>query len=206
MNVLELLKINLPSLEQSRETVGRLREEKVFVAAALTEAEAELAGALLAKAERITDGAGIPGARKRVADGKQQLREIELALVAAECRLEAAEGDDAAKELAKRQKQIKELCEHRHKAALKYQKLCVEVASVVRDIEDTTGELFSILPGKTDVTATMTSRADLYQAMREQLARSGGSPWSPGPFSAWELERRPDFLGRIEAANETIGI
>jgi hypothetical protein len=206
MNVLELLKINLPSLEQSRETVGRLREEKVFVAAALTEAEAELAGALLAKAERITDGAGIPGARKRVADGKQQLREIELALVAAECRLEAAEGDDAAKELAKRQKQIKELCERRHKLALRFQKLAVELAVVVDQTEEATSEIYSLLPGKTDITAALLGQSDLYAAMKEQLQRAQATPWSPSPLGQWEVDRRPDLVARIEAANVVLGV
>lgn len=205
MNVLEMLKINLPTLERSRETVSRLREEKIFVAAALTEAEAELAGALLAKAERITDGEGIPGARKRVADGKQQLREIELALVAAECRLEAAEGDDAAKELAKRQKQIKKLCEHRHGLALRFQKLAVELAVVVDQIEDSTSDIFSLVPGKTDMTAALLNRADLYNALQEQIRRVDASPWSAGPFGAWELERRPDLVARVEAANAVLG-
>ena len=204
MNVLELLKINLPTLERSRETVSRLREEKVFAAAALTEAEAELAGALLAKAERITDGAGVPAARKRVADGKQQLREIELALVAAECRLEAAEGEGAAQELAKRQKQIKELCDHRHKLALRFQKLAVELAVVVDQTEEATSEIYSLLPGKTDLTAALLHQPDLYAALREQLQRAQATPWSPSPLGQWEVERRPDLVARIEAANAVL--
>jgi hypothetical protein len=206
MNVLEMLKINLPTLERSRETVSRLREEKVFAAAALTEAEAELAGALLAKAERITDGAGIPGARKRVADGKQQLREIELALVAAECRLDAAEGEDAVQELAKRRKQIKELCDHRHKLALRFQKLAVELAVVVDQCEEATSDIYSLLPGKVDLVAAMLHQPDLYAALKEQLQRAQATPWSPSPLGQWEVDRRPDLVARIEAANVVLGV
>lgn len=206
MSILDLLKQNPPTAEQCRETIRRLKDQQAFSAAALAEAESELSAALLAQAEGLTDNAGIAKARKDVAAASLALHEGGIALAAAEQRLDQVEGDDAQRQLTKNRKLIAELSEHRHKLALRFQKNAVELAVLVNQIEEATAEIFQLLPGKTDVTATMTSRADLHQAMRLQLARAGATPWSPGPFSPWELERRADLVSRIEQANEAIGI
>lgn len=204
MSIIDLLKKNQPTVEQSRETVRRLREEQTFAGAALAEAEAELSSALLAKAEGILDGAGITKARKAVADATQAAREAGIVLTAAEQRLEAAEGESAAQELAKRKKRISELCEHRHKLALRFQKLAVELAVVVDQTEETTSELYSIVPGNTDLAASLLHRPDLFAAMKEQLQRAQATPWTPSPLGQWEVERRPDLVARLEAANAVL--
>lgn len=206
MSILDLLKNNTPTLEQARATVERLRDEKIFAAASLAEAEAELSSALLAKAEGILDGAGITTARKAVATATQTVRETDIALAAAERRLDAAEGDSAEKELAKRRKQIAELCDHRHKLALRFQKLAVELAVVVDQTEEATSEIYSLLPGKVDLVAAMLHQPDLYAAMKEQLQRAQATPWSPSPLGQWEVDRRPDLVARIEAANVVLGV
>lgn len=206
MSIIDLLKKNTPTLEQARATVERLRDEQTFAAASLAEAEAELSSALLAKAEGILDGAGIAKARKAVAEATQAVQEASITLAAAERRLDAAEGENAEKEQAKRRKQIKALCEHRHGLALRFQKLAVELAVVVDQIEETTSEIYSLVPGKTDLAATLLQRPDLYAAMKEQLQRAQATPWSPSPLGVWEVERRPDLVARIEAGNAVLGV
>ena len=206
MSIIDLLKKNQPTVEQSRETVRRLQEEQTFAVAELAEAEAELSSALLAKAEGILDGAGIAKARKAVAEARQTLEETGIALAGAERRLDAAEGDSAAQELAKRQKQIKELCERRHKLALRFQKLAVELAVVVDQTEEATSEIYSLLPGKVDLVAAMLHQPDLYAALKEQLQRAQATPWSPSALGQWEIERRPDLVARVEAANVVLGV
>lgn len=204
MSIIDLLKKNQPTAQQSRETIRRLRDEQSFAMASLAEAEAELSSALLAKAEGILDGAGITKARKAVADATQAVREAGIALTAAEQRLEAAEGESAAQEIAKRKKRITELCQHRHTLALRFQKLAVEVAVVVDQVEETTSEIYSLLPGKTDTAAALLHQPDLYSAMKEQLQRAQATPWTPSPLGQWEIERRPDLVARIEAANAVL--
>ncbi|MBI2305760.1 MAG: hypothetical protein HYU78_00520 [Rhodocyclales bacterium] len=205
MSIIDLLKKNAPTLEQARATVERLRDERTFATASLAEAETELSSALLAKAEGILDGAGIAKARKAVAEATQAVQESTIALAAAERRLEAAEGDNAEKEQARRRKKIAELCEHRHKLALRFQKLAVELAVVVDQVEETTSELYSIVPGRTDLAASLLHRPDLFAAMKEQLQRAQATPWSPSVLGQWEVERRPDLVARIEAANLVLG-
>jgi hypothetical protein len=205
MSILDLLKGHKPTPEQAQATLERLHEEQREAQAWLIASEAELAAALLDKAEGVLDGAGIAKSRKAVADAKQAIQDAELTLACAERRLDAAAGDEAARLQAVRQKEVVALCKQRHALGLKYQKQAVDLASIVAQTEELTAEIYSLLPGNPDVTATLTSRADLYQAFREQLARAGATPWSIGPFSPWELERRPDLLARIEAANEMLG-
>lgn len=205
MSILDLLKGNKPTPEQAQATLEKLRDEQREAQAWLIQAEAELADCLLAKTEGILDGAGIQKSRKAVADAKQAIRDAELTLACAERRLDAAAGDEAARLQAERQKEVAVLCKQRHALGLKYQKQAVEIASIVAQTEELTAQIYSLLPGNPDVTATLTSRADLHQAFREQLARAGATPWSIGPFSPWELERRPDLLARFEAANEMLG-
>ena len=206
MSIIDLLKKNQPTVEQSRETVRRLQEEQTFAVAELAEAEAELSSALLAKAEGILDGAGIAKARKAVAEARQTLEETGIALVGAERRLDAAEGDDAVRQREQRRKQVKELCDHRHKLALRFQKLAVELAVVVDQTEEATSEIYSLLPGKVDLVAAMLHQPDLYAAMKEQLQRAQATPWSPSPLGQWEVDRRPDLVARIEAANVVLGV
>ena len=206
MNVLDLLRDNKPSLEQAQTTVERLREQSTHAASELQQAEAELADVLVAQQEGLCDGKTINSARKRVADARQTLQETDIALAGAERRVSAAEGDSAAQELAKRQKQIKELCERRHKLALRFQKLAVELAVVVDQTEEATSEIYSLLPGKVDLVAAMLHQPDLYAALKEQLQRAQATPWSPSALGQWEVERRPDLVARVEAANVVLGV
>jgi hypothetical protein len=206
MNVLELLRDNKPSLEQAQSTVDRLREQAIHAASELQQAEAELADVLVAQQEGLCDGPTITKTRKRVSEARQLLQETEIALAGAERRVDVAEGENAVQELAKRRKQIKGLCDHRHKLALRFQKLAVELAVVVDQIGDVTSDIYSLLPGKTDLTAALLGQSDLYAAMKEQLQRAQATPWSPSPLGQWEVERRPDLVARVEAANVVLGV
>lgn len=206
MNVLDLLRDNKPTLEKAQTTVEHLREQALHAASEIQQAEAELADALVAQQEGLCDGKTINSARKRVADARQAVQETNIALAGAERRLDAAAGEKAAQELASRKEQIRKLASERLKLALQFQKKAVELSVVVDQIEETTSEIYSLLPGKTDLAACLLQRADLHSAMSEQMQRADASPWNPSPFGAWEVGRRPDLVARVESANLMLGV
>ncbi len=204
MSILDLLKGNKPTPEQAQATLEKLRDEQREAQAWLIQAESELADCLLAKTEGILDGAGLAKGRKAVADAKQALSDASMTIAGAEQRLSNANSEANEKELTLRRKRIAELCEQRIKQALKFQKLAVDMATAINQLQETAGEIYSTLPKEVCLTAALLNRGDLHSALKEQLSRAAAQPWSPGPFCEYELERRPDLAARVAAANEIL--
>lgn len=201
MGIIEKLTTFKPPLLQAKQTVTNLESRLTEAFAWAEQCDQELEAALLGEVEGWTDLPTVKKARSAAADARQTVSDTQKALEGARRRLAAAEGDASAAEDQKRRKRLAELAEHRHALGLRFQKTAIELSTAIDQLEEATAEIFQLLPGKPDVTATLTSRADLHAALREQLARAGATPWSPGPFSPWELERRADLVSRIEQAN-----
>lgn len=205
MSFIEKLTAFRPPLLQAEQTVTNLESRLTEALAWAEQCDQELEAALLGEVEGWTDLPTVKKARSAAMDARQTASDTQKALEGARRRLSAAMGDASAAEDQKRRKRLSELAELRHSLGVRFQKIAIELSVAIDQLEETSAEIFRLIPGKPDVTATLTSCADLHQAMREQLARAGATPWSPGPFSPWELERRDDLLARIEKANEAIG-
>lgn len=206
MSFIEKLTAFKPPLVQAEQTVANLESRLTEALAWAKQCDQELEAALLGEVEGWTDLPTVKKTRTAAADAHQTVSDTRKALEGARRRLDAAMGDASAAEDQKRRKRLAELAEQRHSLGLRFQKAAIEISAAINQLEATSAEIFQLLPGKPDVTATLTSRADLHHALREQLQRAGATPWSPGPFSAWELERRDDLLARIEKANEAMGV
>jgi hypothetical protein len=201
MSFLEKLTAFKPPLLKAEQTVANLESTLAEARAWSEQCDQELEAALLGEVEGWADLPTVKKARAAAADAHQTVSDMQKALEGARRRIGAAIADASAAEDLKRRKQLGELAEQRLSLGLRFQKIAVEIAAVVDQSEEIAAEIFRLLPGSPDVAATLTSRADLHAAMREQLCRVGAVPWSPGPLSPWELERRPDLASRIEQAN-----
>lgn len=205
MSFIEKLTAFKPPLLQAEQTVTNLENRLTEALAWAEQCDQELEAALLGEVEGWADIPTLKKARATAADARQTVSDTQKALEGARRRLTAAMGDASAAEDQKRRKRLAELAGQRHSLGLRIQKTAVELSVAINQLKEASAEIYQLLPGRPDATATLTSCVDLHQALREQLARSGGSPWSPGPFSPWELERRADLVSRIEQANKALG-
>jgi chromosome segregation ATPase len=205
MNIFnELLRGKKPTIPQARETVERLTEQAEHAPVWLEQCQQELADALLAQVEGLADAGAIAKARKSLVEAQEAVSDSIAALDGARRRLAQVEGESNDKELAANKMRIRRLADERLKLALRFQKLAVETSVVISELQETAGEIYSMLPKEVCLTATLLNRGDLHSALQEQIRRAGASPWSAGPFCEYELERRPDLASRFEAANSVL--
>lgn len=205
MNIFnELLRGKKPTIPQARETVERLTEQAEHAPVWLEQCRQELADALLAQVEGLADAGAIAKARKSLVEAQGVVSDTNAALEGARRRLAEIEGESNDRELAANKIRIRRLADERLKLALRFQKLAVESAVVINQIQETAGEIYSMLPKEVCLTATLLNRGDLHSALQEQIRRAGASPWSPGPHCEYELALRSDLAARVEAANSVL--
>jgi hypothetical protein len=206
MNIFnELLRGKKPTIPQARETVERLTEQAEHAPVWLEQCRQELADALLAQAEGLADADALAAARKSLVEAQGVVSDTNAALEGARRRLAEIEGESNDRELAANKIRIRRLADERLKLALRFQKLAVEMATAINEIQETAGEIFTLLPPSgVCLTAALLNRGDLHSALQEQARRANAVPWSPGPFCEYELERRPDLAARVEAANSVL--
>ncbi|WP_029134372.1 hypothetical protein [Sedimenticola selenatireducens] len=198
MKFTDMLKSKQPTTEQARATVTNLESKVATATDNAAQAEAELNAALLAHAEDSIDQATLTKARKAATDAKQAVADTQGSLTAARHRLADAEAQEAQNQREKARQAATTKASERVKLSTRIEKKVAALAEDMRELQALSEEIRQGYPGQLDAAATLTGPRDTFNAMMETLWRHGVV--LDGPFSQWELERRPSLAEKMNTA------
>lgn len=202
MTILELLRINKPTADTARQTVETLEEKTAAASAWQRQCQVELDAALLAAAEGLSDAATVAKARKAFEQARQAANDAEAALRGARQRLSDAGAAERDSEIAKRWQRVHELCKKRADYARLIETQLAGLGEQVKTLLELSAQIHETAPAELDLHASLLLTGDLRAAIRERLWLHGVD--TGGPFSEWELLRRPNLAERVEAGNEAL--
>lgn len=202
MTILELLRINKPTADNARQTVETLEDKSAAASAWQLQCQTELDAALLGQAEGLADGAAVQKARKAFEQARQAANDAEAALRGARQRLSDAGAAERDSETAKRWAKVAELSKRRLGHAQLIETQLAGLGEQVKTLLELSAQIHETAPGESDLHASLLLTGDLRAAIRERLWLHGVD--TGGPFSEWELLRRPNLAERIEAGNHAM--
>ncbi len=198
MSLLEKLNLQKPTLEQANATVNSLIRKLEQATGKAATADAELNAALLGYEEGTLPAAEVAKARKAAEAARQTLQDTQGSLAAARQRLADAEAQEAQSEREKARQAATTKASERVKLSARIEKKVSALAEDMRELQALSEEIRQGYPGQLDAAATLTGPRDTFDALQETLWRHGVV--LDGPFSQWELERRPSLAEKMNTA------
>lgn len=184
--------------KHAREAIPRLEQKLEDASAKATTAEAELRDTLLAFEEGSAPLAQLNKVRKTATEVKQVVADAEGSLAAARHRLTVFEEHEREKAAETAKQATIKLAGERGKLGAQVEKQAATLAASILQLQEMSAQVGQTYPGEIDPTACMIGPRDVFDAVREILSLHGIEV--NGPFSQWELERRPSLVEKLETA------